>query len=57
MQKSISIFRAGQGFVYEADQSAITTAKENVASAKYDIEVDYNHMINEKLYSAFLTEH
>ncbi len=38
-QKTVSIFRRGQGFVYEADTDAINTAKENLANAKRDKQV------------------
>lgn len=39
-QKTISIYRDGLGFVYEADQDAINEAGENLADAKLDIRID-----------------
>lgn len=39
-QKTISIYREGRGFVYEADQDAINEAGENLADAKLDIRID-----------------
>lgn len=39
-QKTISIYRDGLGFVYEADQDAINEAGENLADAKLDIRLD-----------------
>ena len=38
-QKTISIYRDGLGFVYEADQDAINEAGENLADAKLDIRI------------------